>query len=381
MTPIRSSEKRSVIFPQPMGNMALFRRHPMKLATCAGAAPVMIWSAGAVHRRDYFNSQWLDYRGRMLQEEIGNGWTEGVHPDDLKHCLEACALSFDQRRSFQVDYRLRRNDGAYRWVMDSAAPRFLRSGLFVGYVGACVDIHDRKVAEQALEVSVAELRRHKEELMDFAYGASHDLREPLRTIASYTQLLATRCECDDDTVEFVGFISEAVDRMQNLIGALLNYSSVSSGANARLVDLDCNAIVQEAVIACEAAAQEAEAEISHDSLPTIRADRAQLGQVFQNLIGNAIKYRKPQERPRIHISSAEMSEEWVFEVADNGIGFEAQYADRIFGLFKRLHGLEYRGSGLGLGICKRIIERHGGRIWATSRPGDGSQFFFTLPKI
>ncbi len=381
MIPIRSSEKRSVILPQPMGNMAFFRRHPMKLATYASAAPVMIWSAGAGHRRDYFNRQWLDYRGRMLEEEIGNGWTEGVHPDDLKHCLAACADSFDQRRSFQVDYRLQRNDGAYRWVMDSATPRFLRSGLFVGYVGACVDIHDRKVAEQALEAAVGELRRHKEELMDFAYGASHDLREPLRTIASYTQLLATRCKRDDDTVEFVGFISEALDRMQDLIGALLNYSSVWDGSNARLVDLDCNAILHEAIIACKAAAQETEAEISHEDLPTIRADRAQLGQVFQNLISNAIKYRKPLERPRIHISAAEMREEWAFEVADNGIGFEAQYSERIFGLFKRLHGREYRGSGLGLGICKKIIERHGGRIWATSRPGHGSQFFFTLPKI
>ena len=161
----------------------------------------------------------------------------------------------------------------------------------------------------------------------------------------------------------------------------MNYSSLWDGSNVRLVDLDCHAILHEAVIACQAAAQEAEAEISHDGLPTIRADRAQLGQVFQNLISNAIKYRKPQERPHIHISAVEMSEEWVFEVEDNGIGFEAQYADRIFGLFKRLHGVEYGGSGLGLGICKKIIERHGGRIWATSRPGHGSQFFFTLPKI
>ncbi|HTU33049.1 MAG TPA: ATP-binding protein [Candidatus Acidoferrum sp.] len=347
------------------------------------AAPVMIWSASAGRVCTYFNRPWLDYRGRMLQEEIGSGWTQGVHPDDLRRCLEAYDANFQQRRSFQVDYRLRRHDAAYRWVLEYGAPRFTEHGRFMGYVGACVDIQDRKIAEQALEASVTELRRHKEELMEFAYGASHDLQEPLRTVASYAHLLARRCDHQNDRemVEFLGFILSGIKRMQALIKELLNYSSLLEGSSTQITDLDCNAIFEEAMFACQAAAQETEAVITHDSLPMVRADRAQLVQVLQNLLSNAIKYRKPLERPRIHVSAANEGEEWVFQVADNGIGFETQYAERIFGLFKRLHGGEYGGSGLGLGICKKIIERYGGRIWANSQPGCGSQFFFSLPKV
>ncbi len=363
--------------------MTSLRGDPTTPAAPGDAAPVMIWSAGAGRRCTYFNRQWLDYRGRMLEEEIGSGWTEGIHPDDLRRCLEAYDANFQQRQLFQVDYRLRRHDGAYRWVLEYGAPWFTAQGRFIGYVGSCVDIQNRKIAEQALEASVTELRRHKEELMEFAYGASHDLQEPLRTVASYTQLLAQRYdhESDQETLEFLGFILSGVKRMQALIKELLNYSSLLEGSGTRITDLDCNAIFEEAMFACHAAAQETGAAITHDSLPMVRADRAQLVQVLQNLLSNAIKYRKPRELPRIHVSAANEGEEWVFQVADNGIGFETQYAERIFGLFKRLHGDEYGGSGLGLGICKKIIERYGGRIWANSQPGRGSQFYFSLPKV
>ena len=267
--------------------------------------------------------------------------------------------------------------------LNTERPGLRRKDGFIGYVGSCVDIQDRKIAEQALEASVTELRRNKEELMEFAYGASHDLQEPLRTVASYTQLLAQRCnqQNDGETVEFLGSILSGVKRMQALIKELLNYSSLLEGSSTRITDLDCDAIFEEAMFACHGAAQETGAAITHDPLPMVRADRAQLVQVLQNLLSNAIKYRKPNERPRIHVSAANQGEEWVFQVADNGIGFESQYAERIFGLFKRLHGGEYGGSGLGLGICKKIVERHGGRIWANSQPGRGSQFFFTLPKV
>ncbi len=363
--------------------MTSLRGDPTKPGAPIDAAPVMIWSAGAGRLCTYFNRQWLDYRGRMLEDETGSGWTEGVHPDDLERCLEAYDVSFQQRRVFQVDYRLRRHDAAYRWVLEYGAPWFTAQGRFIGYVGSCVDIQDRKIAEQALEASVTELRRNKEELMEFAYGAGHDLQEPLRTVASYTQLLAQRCDRQNDgeTVQLLASILSGVKRMQALIKDLLNYSSLLEGSSMRITDLDCDAIFEEAMFACHAAAQETGAAITHDPLPMVQADRAQLVQVLQNLLSNAIKYRKLNERPLIHVSAANQGEEWVFQVADNGIGFESQYAEHIFRFFKRLHGGEYGGSGLGLGICKQIVERHGGRIWANSQPGRGSQFFFTLPKV
>lgn len=362
--------------------MTSLRGEPTTPAALFDAVPVMIWSASAGRLCTYFKRRWLDYRGRVIDEEIGNGWTEGVHPDDLQRCREAYDANFQQRRAFQMDYRLRRHDAAYRWVLENGVPWFTADGRFIGYVGSCVDIQDRKIAEQALEASVTELRRHKEELMEFAYGASHDLQEPLRTVASYTELLVRRCDHQTDlkTVECVEFILNRVKRMQVLIKELLNYSSLLEGSGARITDLDCNAIFEEAMFACYAAVQETGAEITYDSLPVVHADRAQMIQVLQNLLSNAIKYRKPQECPRIHVSAANVGEEWVFQVADNGIGFETQYAERIFGLFKRLHGREYGGSGLGLGICKKIVERYGGRIWADSQPGRGSQFFSACPK-
>lgn len=237
-------------------------------------------------------------------------------------------------------------------------------------------------ARQELEKTVAELKRSNAELEQFAYVASHDLQEPLRMVASYTQLLAKRYKgkLDTDADEFIGYAVDGANRMQRLINDLLAYSRVTTqGHGFELVD--CHDLLEEVLGNFRLAVVESRAVVTHDVELTVMADRGQLGQVFQNLIGNAIKFRG-QEPSWVHISAKRKDAEWQFAIRDNGIGIDPQYADRIFVVFQRLHDREeYPGTGIGLAICKKIIERHGGRIWVESQLGKGATFYFTLPAV
>jgi signal transduction histidine kinase len=243
-------------------------------------------------------------------------------------------------------------------------------------------IKREKSARQELRTANDQLRRSNEDLQRFAYVASHDLQEPLRMIGSYCQLLGLRYSTtfDDDAREYFSFIIGGVERMRSLIRDLLLYSRVVTAESTEAVTTDCSLVVDWALMNLQTAIHESGATITRSDLPTVIADDGQLLQVFQNLIGNAIKYRKPGEPPRIHIAADPDEEMWTFSVTDNGIGFDMQFADRIFGAFQRLHGQEFEGTGIGLAICKRIIERIGGSIWARSTPGQGTTFYFTLPR-
>lgn len=349
----------------------------------ADIAPAMVWSTGPDLRGDYFNRSWLDFRGRTLEQETGQGWQQGIHPDDLAGCLKARESICAQGRHFQIEYRLQRHDGIYRWLMETAGPRFWPSGAFRGCIGWCTDVHERKLAEENLRDANTLLSRQNKELIQFAYAANHDLKEPLRTIANYSQLLAKHYRQGSDVrpLELLSAIFRSVQRMQLLTDSVLEYSQVMHRSELRMVDLDCNVLLDEVLLACQGSIKESGAVVTHDPLPVVRADEAQLGQVLQNLISNAIKFRRSDARPHIHVSSSARPEEFLFEVADDGIGFDAQYSERIFGLFKRLHGRdEYSGTGIGLAICRKLIERHGGRIWAESAPNQGARFFFTLQR-
>ena len=254
------------------------------------------------------------------------------------------------------------------------------NGEVVGLLGIFWDITEQRLAEEKLKKSLEDLESSNKELEQFAYVASHDLQEPLRMVSSYTQLLERRYKdkLDADAKEFIAYAVDGANRMQRLIQDLLAYSRVSSRGRP-LKPTDCNDVLGQVRINLSVTIEENNAMVTHDELPIVMADETQLVQVFQNLIGNAIKFHS-EEPPRIHVSAEKNKKEWIFSVRDNGKGIDPQYHERVFFIFQRLQSKgEYPGTGIGLAICKRIIERHDGRIWVESEPGKGYTFYFTIP--
>jgi light-regulated signal transduction histidine kinase (bacteriophytochrome) len=243
------------------------------------------------------------------------------------------------------------------------------------------DIAERKRAEEALRRTAAELDRSNKDLEQFAYVASHDLQEPLRMVSGYLQLLGDRYKSrlDEKADTYIAFAVDGAQRMSTLINDLLAYSRVQTRGDV-LQPTSSQDAFDLALRNLHSAIEQSGATIAHDLLPVIRADRTQLVQLFQNLVGNAVKYRSPDRPPQVRVSVREEDGHWLFSVADNGIGFEQQYERKLFLIFQRLHARgQYAGTGIGLAICKRIVERHGGRIWATGEPEKGATFFFTIP--
>ncbi len=239
---------------------------------------------------------------------------------------------------------------------------------------------ERLKAMEKLKRTTADLERSNTELQQFAYVASHDLTEPLRMVVSYLELLNLRAEkkLGAEEREFIGYAADGARRMQHLIQDLLAYARVDTRARP-LEPIDCERVLASVLANLKVAIAESQTIVEHDPLPIVQGDVMQLTQVFQNLIGNAIKFRG-REAPKIHVGARRENGEWVFHVRDNGIGIAPKNFERIFILFQRLHTRqEYAGTGMGLAICKKIIERHGGRIWVESKPGEGTTFFFTIP--
>jgi len=283
--------------------------------------------------------------------------------------------------------RLTAKDGRHIPIDDSAAPIRAAQGGASGVVLVFRDVTQRREAELVEKKAAAELARHSEllertnaELQHFSYAASHDLREPLRTITAYTQLVQLRggSQLDHKSAECLQFIVAAAERMSLLIDALLDYSKAGEVTNRPLSALRMEVVLASALGNLNGSIEENNAVVTHDTLPAMMGDKTHLEQLIQNLVGNALKYRR-QDDPRVHISARELGNEWLFAVSDNGQGIPPQYQTQIFELFKRLHGQQYPGTGIGLATCKRLVERYGGRIWVESEVGKGSTFFFTLP--
>jgi PAS domain S-box-containing protein len=288
------------------------------------------------------------------------------------------------REGLVLDYELaiQHRNGNVTPVLYNASVYRDEAGEVIGVFAAARDITEQKKAEQLLKLKLEELARSNEELEQFAYVSSHDLQEPVRMIASYLQLLHRKYQgkLDEKADKYIYFAVDGASRMQNLINDLLEFSRVTTKAR-EFEPTDCKLLLDQVLFDLDVSIKENEASISYSTLPVVMADSIQLAQVFQNLISNAIKFRS-DKAPEIEISAKKKADEWLFSVQDNGIGIDPKFSERIFEVFKRLHKKEeYPGTGIGLSICKKIVERHGGHIWVESEPGKGSTFYFTLPVI
>jgi PAS domain S-box-containing protein len=307
-------------------------------------------------------------------------WYERLHPDDRERWNTEFAQTVLRGEPLRSTYRFIARDGHVVWIHGEA--RIVRDehGVPLFIHGMGFDVTKMKEAEQRVVEYAERLRVINRELEQFAYVASHDLQEPLRTIINYSQLVAEDCKgkLTPETDKFLDRVVRAAQRMKVLIQALLEFSRLGRGGEAFAI-ADLNKVLSEALANLEGAIHETQAQVTHDVLPSLSVNRTYLVVLFQNLIANGIKFRS-KDRPRIHVSAVRSNESWVFSVRDNGLGIDPIYHDRIFVIFQRLHTRDqYPGAGIGLALCKKIVDLHGGRIWVESEPGKGATFKFTLP--
>jgi PAS domain S-box-containing protein len=351
------------------------------LLEAAPDAMVVVNPAGGIVLLNVQAEKQFGYRrdelvGQQIKNIIPQGFAERLIADGARSAAEALA----QQIGTGIELSGRRKDGSEFPIEIMLSPLESAEGILV--TAAIRDISVRKDAEKHLAQTMGELKRSNDELQQFAYVSSHDLQEPLRMVASYTQLLAKRYKgrLDSDADEFIAFAVDGCNRMQRLIQDLLAYSRVGTNGKA-IRKISAADALDEALTNLRATIEQSGAVVTHDSLPAVRTDDTQLAHVFQNLVGNAIKYRSA-EVPHVHVSATKNDgDEWIFSVRDNGLGIESRYFEKIFILFQRLHGQnEFAGTGIGLAMCKKIVERLGGRIWVESQPGKGSTFYFALPE-
>jgi PAS domain S-box-containing protein len=323
------------------------------------------------------NRQLAYILGYEEDELIGRPSLSFVLAEDRDAVRENAVRMLKGECSLGYEFRVVNKQAKIKWVMETVVPIYYRRKRAT--LGCLIDVTERKQMEERLKQITAELQYSNTELEQFAYVISHDLQEPLRMVSSYTQLLAKRYsdKLDNDADEFIAYAVDGTKRMQSLLHDLLEYSRVGTrGKPFSLVN--CEHIVEQAIANLKIAIEECDASVSYDILPTIMGDEGQLVRLFQNLIGNAIKFRR-EEAPQVHISAKRMNYIVTFSVKDNGIGIDPQHSQSIFEIFRRLHTIEeYPGTGMGLAICKKIVERHGGHISVQSQPGQGSTFYFSV---
>jgi PAS domain S-box-containing protein len=372
---------------------AELRESEARFRTMADGAPMLLWMAGTDTRGNFFNQSWLNFTGRSLEEEMGQGWAEGIHPDDCQRCWEAYLRAFDRQQPFELEYRRRRADGEYRWLLDRGTPRFLPNGSFSGYIGSCIDITDRKQDRDALQARADELARtshilaqtaavldrRNQELDQFAYVVSHDLKAPLRAIANLSQWLEEDLEASltDETRHQMSLLRGRVHRMEGLINGLLQYSRIGR-VPEQLETIALSDLLRE-VIDSQAPPPEFTIELAPD-LPTVRTNRLLLEQVFANLISNAVKHHDRLDG-RIQITGEDQGDRYEFRVADDGPGIDPQFHSKIFGIFQTLEARDkVENTGIGLALVKKMVESQRGTVQIDSILGQGATFRFTWLK-
>ncbi|MGE5353469.1 MAG: PAS domain S-box protein [Acidobacteriota bacterium] len=328
----------------------------------------------------WYNKRWYDFTGTTFEEMQGWGWQKVHHPDHIERVMENWTKALNRGETWEDTFPLKGKDGQYRWFLSRALPIRDENGKIMRWFGTNTDITEAKLQELELRRTLEELKRSNGELEQFAYVASHDLQEPLRMVSAFTKLLEAQFKdkLDEKTSKYMYFITDGAKRMHALIHDLLAFSRVTS-PEENISKTDLNALLAEIMRDFQVAITDHNAEVEISDMPVLYVDPTQLKLVFQNLIQNAIKFRSA-ENPFIQVKSERKEHEWLFSVKDNGIGIDPEFHERIFIIFQRLHEKEkYPGTGIGLSICRKIVERHGGKIWVDSKLGEGSTFYFTIP--
>jgi PAS domain S-box-containing protein len=357
----------------------------LRFRTMADGAPVLLWMAGTDGLCNFFNRGWLEFRGRTQEEECGTGWAAGVHPEDFQGCLLTFMEAFAARRPFRMEYRLRRFDGEYRWILDEGAPRYAPDGSFAGFIGSCIDITELRELQTRLDLRVrertAELAASVQELEAFCYSVSHDLRAPLRAIDGFCHALLDDYGTiiDERGHDYLRRARAAANRMGELIDGLLKLSRIGRAA-LREIDIDLSRTAREVAADLEKAYPERRVRFAIQDGLIARGDPL-LATVLENLLDNAVKFTTRSAEPVIEFGANRIDGQLVYYVRDNGVGFNMDYSKRLFGTFQRLHSpSDFPGTGVGLASVQRVIHRHGGRVWAEASEGRGATFFFSLPE-
>lgn len=358
----------------------------------ADTAPVLIWVAGTDKLLNWFNKPWLDFTGRTMEQELGNGWFEGIHPLDLERCMEIYNSSFESRKPFSMEYRLRRYDGAYRWVLDNGVPRFSSNGEFLGFIGSCIDIHERKQSEAEREKLLKEAQtaykqaeianRMKDE---FLATVSHELRTPLNAILGWTQMLKNGIVGYEQLPKAIDTIERNSRSQAQLVEDLLDVTRIVSGKlRLNIKPVELTSVVETAIDTVRPAAEARGVEIEKhfDDLPAlVSGDAERLQQIVWNLLSNAIKFTPKGGRVTVRLERAESAAQ--ITVRDTGKGIEPEFLPYVFDRFRQADGTTTRkhgGLGLGLAIVKHLVELHGGSISADSEGiGKGASFTVRLP--
>jgi PAS domain S-box-containing protein len=362
---------------------AALRESESRFRDMADSAPALIWVADTGNKGVWYNHRWLEYTGRTMQQEIGLGWIENMHPEDRDRYRIFRQTAFDGRQRFEMEFRLRRADGAYGWIVDTGVPRFKENGNFEGYIGYCWDITARKHAEQALIGARDEADRANRAKSEFLSSMSHELRTPMNAILGFGQLMEYDATLSDEHQDNVREILKAGHHLLELINEVLDLAKVESGRiDLSLEPVEVYPIIEECLSLVGTLAGKRDIQLKHNGLEgaAVRADRTRLKQVLLNLLSNAIKYNREGGSVKLEVQP-EGTDRLRIRVTDTGPGIPAERLEELFEPFNRLDAgaTEIEGTGIGLTITRRIVELMGGAVDVESEPGVGSSFWIELP--